>query len=225
MNTRSAHGGTADAPARKGGRGTAAAPQIRGRLLDAADALLAERQAGAITSRDIARAAGLSDGVLYNYFTDKHELLVTALMRRLDQHLQVYRSGLPTTGDGLVTDGVDDLVRRTHELQVAVLPMLANLVSDPPLFHRFMAGIHQPPLGGDLFLRPVADHLASEQRLGRLGSFDPDAAAELLVGALLMQGLVDVLGQRDEADRTHHLDGIVRTLLSGLNPTPERSTP
>jgi hypothetical protein len=74
-----------------------------------------------------------------------------------------------------------------------------------------------------MFIRPVADHLAAEQRLGRLGPFDPEAAADLLVGAVLMQGLIDLVGQRPEADRVHHLDGIVRTLLSGIGPTATRS--
>lgn len=220
MNTRSS------SPAASGhaaGRGPDGAREVRGRLVDAADGLLRDRQAGAITSRDIARAAGLSDGVLYNYFNDKHELLVTALLRRFDQLLQAFRSGLPAAGEGLIADGVADLVRRTHELQVAVLPMLANLVSDPPLLHRFMSEIHQPPLGGAVFLQPVADHLEAEQRLGRLGAFDPGAAADLLVGAVLMQGLIDVLGHRDDADRAHHLDGIVQTLLTGLAPASERS--
>ena len=223
MNNRSPYVDAGHPSAGPGGRRPAAALEIRGRLLDAADALLRERQAEAITSRDIARAAGLSDGVLYNYFTDKSELLVTGLLRRLEDLLEKYVASLPVAGAGSAEDGVDDLVRRTHELQVAVLPMLANLVGDPPLLHRFMAEIHRPPLGGDMFTRPIADHLAAEQRLGRLGSFDPAAAADLLVGAVLMQGLIDVLGQRPEDDRVHHLDGIVRTLLSGIGPTATRS--
>jgi len=194
--------------------------EIRGRLLDAADTLLRERQADAITSRDVARVAGLSDGVLYNYFTDKHELLVTALLRRFEALLAIFRADLPTPGDGPVAGGVDDLVRRSHALQVGALPMLANLVSDPPLLDRFMVEIHRPPLGGDVFRRPVVDHLAAEQRLGRLGAFDPEAAADLLVGAVLLQGLIDVLGHRPGDESARHLDGIVRTLLSGLSPRP-----
>jgi AcrR family transcriptional regulator len=223
MNSRSPLGTGPTARPRTSGRATGGARQIQERLVTAADALLRERQAEAITSRDIARAASLSDGVLYNYFPDKHELLVTALLRRFEQLLHEFDSDLPRPGDGAIVGGLADLVRRVYELQVAVLPMLANLVSDPPLLHRFMTRMHQPPLGGRRFLRPVADYLATEQRLGRLGSFDPEAAADLLVGAVLMQSLIDVLGTRDDADRAHHLEGIVRTLLTGLAPRPERS--
>ena len=46
---------------------------IEGSLIDAAASLLAERETTAVTAREIARRAGLSDGVLYNYFEDKPE--------------------------------------------------------------------------------------------------------------------------------------------------------
>src|SRR6266508_161567 len=52
---------------------------LREHLIDTAEKLLAERQVSSITTRDIARTAGVSDGVLYNYFADKHELVVAAL--------------------------------------------------------------------------------------------------------------------------------------------------
>ncbi len=54
--------------------------ELRELLIDAADRLLADRQVSAITTRDIARAAGLSDGVLYNYFANKNDLVVVALL-------------------------------------------------------------------------------------------------------------------------------------------------
>ena len=96
--------------------------------------------------------------------------------------------------------------------------MLANLVGDPPLFQRFLVEIHRPPLGGDVFRRPVVAHLVAEQARGRLGAFDPEAAAEVLVGAVLMQGLIDVLGHRPPVDRERQLDAIATAILSGLAP-------
>lgn len=51
--------------------GTDPATALREHLVDTAERLLAEKQVGAITTREIARAAGVSDGVLYNYFADK----------------------------------------------------------------------------------------------------------------------------------------------------------
>jgi AcrR family transcriptional regulator len=214
MNTRSS------AP----GRRAVAADALRNRLLDAAERLLAERRPGAITSRDLARAAGVSDGVLYNHFADKHDLLLTALVRRFSRLVEAWSAAPPADPGGSPSDGIRDLVRHAHAIQVAALPMLANLVGDPPLFERFLTEIHRPPLGGDVFRRPVIAHLAAEQARGRLGAFDPEAAAEVLVGAVLMQGLIDVLGHRPPAERDRQLDAIAATILSGLSPV-EPATP
>jgi AcrR family transcriptional regulator len=221
MNTRSR-------PAR-GSRLTGGA--IRSRLLDAADDLLAARRPGAITSRDIARAGGLSDGVLYNHFADKGDLLLTAMVRRFEGLIGVFEADPPRPGAGSVADGVRDFVARSHALQIAALPMLANLAGDPPLLHRFMTAIHTPPLGGDRFRRPIIDWLAGERALGRIGPVDADAVADVLVGAVLMQGLIDVLGHRPDRVAAERLDGIGAVLLTAIahcagpaEPTPPPTT-
>jgi len=200
------------------GRRAASAAAIRTRLLDAAETLLSERQPGAITSRELARAAGVSDGVLYNHFEDKHDVLVAALMRRFTGLVTAWLEER-TPVEGLApAEALADLVRRAHALHLAALPMLANLVGDPPLFQRFLVEIHRPPLGGDAFRRPIVEHLAAEQARGRLGRFDSEAAADLIVGAVLLQGLIDVLAHRPADESARRLAAITATLLAGLRP-------
>jgi hypothetical protein len=97
--------------------------------------------------------------------------------------------------------------------------MLANLVGDPPLLQRFLVEIHRRPLGGEAFAAPIVEFLTAEQALGRLGSFDPLAAADVILGAVLMQALVDVLGHRPPEGGAARLDAIARTILSGLAPS------
>jgi AcrR family transcriptional regulator len=203
-----------------GGRRARAAEQLRASLIDAAETLLAERRPNAITSRDIAREAGVSDGVLYNHFQDKHDLLLTALTRRFARLVAAATADSAATGSRPVADGFADLVRRTHELHLAALPMIVNLVGDPPLLGRFMVEIHRAPLGGDALRRPIVESLVAEQALGRLGPIDLEAAADVILGAVLMQALIDVLGHRPAAESARHLDAIASTILLGLGPDP-----
>lgn len=216
-----------NARSQRNGKRATAAEELRGRLLDAAEQLLGERRPGAITSRDLAAAAGVSVGVLYNHYADKHDLLLTALVRRFSRLVDAWAARPAPTG-GSAADDLRALVGHAHAIQLDALPMLANLVGDPPLFERFLVEIHRPPLGGDVFRRPVVAHLVAEQARGRLGAFDPVAAAEVLVGAVLMQGLIDVLGHRPPVDRERQLDAIATTILSGLapvEPASDGSTP
>ncbi len=193
------------------------ADEVRARLLDAAEDLLADRRPAAITSRDIARAAGLSDGVLYNHFADKPDLLLAALVRRFDRLTADY-AALPPPDQPTVEARLAEVVRRAHEVQVAILPMLANLVGDPPLLGRFLAEIHRAPLGGPRFHDPVRRFLVAEQAEGRLGSFDPDGATDAILGTTLFAGLLGVLGHQPAGSLEKRLEAFTRTLTTGLQP-------
>jgi Bacterial regulatory proteins, tetR family len=78
-----------DAPGRCGiGSATTRPAGLRELLIVTAEKLLAERQVSTITTGDIARTAGVSDGVLYTYLADKNDLLVAALVRRYAAELE-----------------------------------------------------------------------------------------------------------------------------------------
>lgn len=205
-----------------GGRRVARAQEIRGRLLDAAEALIAERQSAAITARDVARTAGVSDGVLYNHFADKHELLLAALIRRFERLVDVFQAEL---GDARTSApppdleaGVVRLVGSAFRLHAGALPMLANVLSEPALFSRFMAAIHRPPLGPHVFMDPIEAHLVAEQRAERIGDVDPRAATHLLVGSILLAALQELVAPRPPEAVERHLRELVQALVTGLAP-------
>ena len=211
------------------GRRAARGHEIRLRLLGAAAALVAERQSSAITARDIARKAGVSDGALYNHFPDKHELVLDALVGRFELLVGEFQAevGLElgaAPGDDTPLDArLRHLAAATFRLHAASLPMLANVLSEPALFHRFMLAIHRPPHGGRVFTDPVEDLVRAERSTGRAGDVEPSAVADLLVGSVLMLALVDVLGGRSRRDTEARLEAAVRALVLGLAPrSPSR---
>jgi AcrR family transcriptional regulator len=225
MNAHSSSVGAGTAEPRAGrpiGRRAARAFELRGRLLDAAEALVAERQSAAITARDIAREAGVSDGVLYNHFADKHDLVVAALVRRLKRLVDAFQAELETgPGSAPPPDLEAELARlvdSAHRLHAATLPMLANVLSEPALFGRFMTEIHRPPLGPHVFMDPIEEHLAAERREGRIGDADLRAATHLLVGSILLTALQDLVAPRPREVVHRHLRGLVHTLVIGLAP-------
>jgi len=207
---------SAATPKRSGAR--PAGPEVRERLIDAAERLLGERQVSAITTRDIARSAGLSDGVLYNYFADKHDLLVAALLRRYGATLDEFERDLPAPGTASVESNLRAYADALFALVDATLPVIAGLVSEPDLLHRFVAEIHGEEYGMGRTIGRVATYLEAERAAGRLGDLDVDAAVTALTGSVMALGFRRMILGWTDADIRQHTRRIVRTLLDGIGP-------
>jgi AcrR family transcriptional regulator len=158
------------------------AAALREHLVDAAATLLARTPLAGITTREIARTAGVSDGVLYNYFGDKDDLLVEALVRSLRRSIESTVPRLPEPGRGSVEENLTSIATTLFELAGEVIPMVAGLISDPSLLHRVLARLHEDPLGPQWFRAPLVAYIDGERRLGRIRA---DADAEALTLALL----------------------------------------
>ena len=189
----------------------ARSPHIELSLLDAAASLLAERGTTAVTARDIARRAGLSDGVLYNYFEDKPELVLAALTRSFEQLAAELYDALPEPGTGEIADALLQAARALLRFHERSWPMIASVVADPALMRAFVVAIHAPDRYAERVRRPVANYLRAERRLGRIAAADVDAATDLLIGGTAILALNGERGAR-------RLRKLVATLHEGLAP-------
>jgi len=208
------------AKAVRGRTGDDPATALRDLLIDTAERLIGERPASAITTREIARAAGVSDGVLYNYFADKNDLIITALVRRHTETLSRYDLVFPTAGSATVAENLEACALAAIDLVASTLPAAGSLLSEPALLHRFFDEIHRSPLGPHRMVGPIAQYLAEEQRLGRLGAFDLDAATTLLLGSAMTLGFSVTFGGASREHVVEQLPTIVTTLLRGLGSVP-----
>ena len=201
-------------------RDTAGDPALvlREHLLDTAERLLAERSVAAVTTRDLARAAGVSDGVLYNYFADKNELLVTALTRRFTRLVEQIRGQMPEPGAGTIEGNLQVVAAALARLHSEALPIVGSLLAEPTLLHRFMAAIHSAdePFGGKHIKDTVVAYLHAERALGRIAVADLEAATHILVGATVSLVLTGhLVPGPDPVDR---LPAVIDTLVRGLAP-------
>jgi AcrR family transcriptional regulator len=192
------------------------ATALREHLIDTAEKLLAERHVAAITTREIARAAGVSDGVLYNYFGDKQELITAALVRRYARVLTKFDTGLPQPGTATVEANLIAYAEAALDLVADALPIAAGVMSEPPLLHRFIAEIHREPFGPQRMREPIAAYLAGEQKLGRLGNFPLEAALSLILGPVIMLGFTELVGGVSRQVVAAQIPDIIRTLLQGV---------
>jgi AcrR family transcriptional regulator len=118
-------------------------PGVREHLIATAARMLGERRGAALSVRDIARAAGVADGVLYNYFEDRDDLLAQGLLVHVGAAMHE-APGVAGPGTGTVVDNLTAFIDGGLAVLGRVLPAFAGLLARPEVLRRFHAMV-----GGD----------------------------------------------------------------------------
>jgi AcrR family transcriptional regulator len=194
------------------------ATTLRDHLVAATDGLLDRRGAGSLTTREIARHAGVSDGVLYNHFADKADLVLAAMVRRYGRLVERLEEATPRPGEGTVLGNVQAYGLALSRVETEVMLHGAALLSDPSLLQRFWIEIHRSPFGIDRLRRPLRDYLRDEQGLGRVSAdIESDAAVTVVFGTCAMVALSRRLNPTaDGAELDRHLDAALAAAVGGF---------
>jgi AcrR family transcriptional regulator len=201
-----------------GGRvGDDPATALRQHLIETTEILLGQMPIAAITTRDIARAADVSDGVLYNYFDDKTALVVAALVLRYRRLARRFFEALPEAGSATVEENLVAFAGGLLDLLAEALPTLAGLLTEPVLFHRLFDEIHRDELSPQLMQARLGDYLRAEQELGRLPDADVSPVGALLMGAVMVLVLGNTFAPvPNPVQPAAQIRPIVTTILRGL---------
>ncbi|GGV20390.1 TetR family transcriptional regulator [Actinomadura cremea] len=186
---------------------------LREHLIATADRMMSERGAAGLTVRAIAREAGVADGVLYNHFDGKEELLALAL------HARVRRVGrelgpLPEPGAGTLEANLRAHVEHGLALHRALLPALAGLTAQPDVLARFAAS----PEPGEAWRDRLHAYLRAERDFGRLAAgASVDAATSMIVG-VCHEAVLSALLHADGPSRPVPVAEVVASVLHGIAP-------
>jgi TetR/AcrR family transcriptional repressor of mexJK operon len=154
----------------------------RRQIIGAAARVFAQKGYTEATTKDIARAAGITHAAIYHYFRDKRTLFAAVLTTY---------SPLAGVADILRTAGGDEEPRAV--LTRLTLAMIERLeTSDElPVFQLLMSEVLRDPDATAVaraarrqLMDAVADYLRGQQTRGRLRQFDPELAAQFVVGSL-----------------------------------------
>jgi AcrR family transcriptional regulator len=125
---------------------------LRDYLIETAARLIDQRGSAGLAVRDIAREAKVADGVLYNYFEDKEDLLVHALLAHVAGVMAGAQGLLPPPGEGTVAENLRVFIDGGIANLLRVTPAFAGLMSQPKVLARFHAMV-----GGDAAFDPAAE--------------------------------------------------------------------
>jgi AcrR family transcriptional regulator len=163
---------------------------LRDYLIETAARMIDQRGSAGLAVRDIAREAKVADGVLYNYFEDKEDLLVHALLAHVGNVMASAPRLLPPPGEGTVAENLRVFIDGGVANLLRVTPAFAGLISQPKVLSRFHAMV-----GGDAAFDPGAgdgeagDGEAGDGEAGDGEAGDGDAAGDRGAGRGEGQGL------------------------------------
>ena len=175
------------------------------------------------TTREIARAAGVSEGTLYNHFANKEELFLCALSQLPSGFFAVITGLRARTNAEPVLSTLAEVARSALPFFAEAIPMGASIFADPELLGRHRDLLRQRGAGPQRANEAVAAYLAAEQSRGRVRpDADPDAAAYMLLGALYQyaywQQFLGEVATNEELEI--FIDALLKNLDRVLTPDP-----
>ncbi len=152
--------------------------QRREEIISAAVRLFCEKGYEGTTIRDIARAVGVTEGLLYHYFPSKAELVAECWRRRSWHSRAVAIVG--SAGDRPVPEVLLELIRdhlaSLYDNGPAFRMHAAEMLRDGELASMSQHYIHETH-------NAIAEYVRRNQRLGRItADADPDVVAHVILG-------------------------------------------
>jgi len=179
-------------------------------ILEHAAGLFAEKGFHRTTTRDIAAAADVSEGTLYNYFDSKDEILL-GIMSMLAE-----ASGLP----GRLEEAVEidpqaflQSILRLRRQQVdatgdMLQAVLSEILVNPPLRQRYYAEQMSP------LIEMIEYHLNQRADLGQIRRIDKDLVARIIVGLVTGLFFLQVMGDPVVVGRWGELSKVIAEILA-----------
>ncbi len=193
----------------------------RDRILDAAADVMTRLGLARATTKEIARAAGCSEALLYKHFREKEEIFLGVLKNRLP-NLTAMLATLPEkAGTGSVRERLIEVVDLAVRFYEGGLAIGSSMLGDPELVRRHREWMVSRGVGPQVANRWLADYLRAEQKEGRVAAgVDADAAAALLLGASYQRAfLLRLMGEEPLSPASAEFAGsVVDAALRGLDP-------
>jgi AcrR family transcriptional regulator len=185
----------------------------RAEILAAAARIIAEKGYANTTTREIAEAADVAEGTLYNYFANKREILL-AIANETEAPME---SAVMATEHIRNREAVVMLVERALDFQEAQVhfwrSVLAEAWVDDAILQQFVA------IRVQRTHRRLTAFIAEQVTAGALRPVDPGLTAQLIMGmfvAVIAPEVRGVRGPRTPDERRALAEVIVDLVLDGI---------
>lgn len=190
----------------------------RTQILEAAIEVFAQKGYHKATIKDVARAAGVADGTIYNYFKNKNDLMVEMVkqMAEINQLFdQIGQIARTTTLKDLLTFVLQNRLDILTQNMTRVQAILPQVITDADLRQVFFDTLLLPTMG------IVSGLMQSLIERGEVRSLPPAVAVQsafsMLAGSLVFHMLTNQSTENNEEFIRYTVD----IMLNGLKPETE----
>jgi AcrR family transcriptional regulator len=146
-----------------------------------------------VTTRQISRAVGCSEGALYVHFKGRLELFLAMLEESLPDMLGPLDKLRKSVGHGSPHRNLATALEGIFNFHRRVLPVTCGLFAEPQLLDAYRQSLARQGKGPHLSLAALAEYIVAEQKLGRIASYaDPQMAAYLLMSSSFFRAFLEL---------------------------------
>lgn len=186
----------------------------RNQILEAAAGVFAHKGFHRATTKEIASAAGLSEGTIYNYFENKADLLIGMMTRltNMEDLPEELASALEGDAQGFLVTMIRQRLRRIEQNYEVLQAILPEILINPELRQRFYRHFVQPT--ATILERYVQGRMES----GQLRPINPSLAVRAVQSIFVGMLMLRILGDEVVQSGWDELPDVLATLVfEGLN--------
>lgn len=190
---------------------------LKNKIAEAAEQVLLSNGLAKTTTKEIARAAGCSEGSLYNHFKNKEDIFLHVLRGQLQGLMRTLTSLQSLAGQETVRKNLEPVAFAALEDFSNSMPLICSIFSEPVMLLRHREGFASRNEGPHRANEAVASYLSKEKQLGRIREgMEPKATADLLLGSCFQHAFqINFLGKsKSHEERIDFANRILNTLFS-----------
>lgn len=188
-------------------------------IVAAAASVMREQGYARATTKEIARAAGYSEALLYKHFKDKTEIFLCVLTEENPPLAATVHELIETAGEQPIEVGITRIVRGALDFFLGSFPIGVSVFSTKELLTAHRERLAEVGAGPRNPIDGVALYLRKEIELGRVNpETDPEAAASLLLGACFHHAFLCTYEavEPEKSTLDELATALAKTALSGL---------
>jgi AcrR family transcriptional regulator len=190
----------------------------REQIVEAATQVFAEKGFRRATIREVARAAGISEGTIYNYFEDKYALLMAILekLNETERRAEDFEEGMAETFGEFLGEYLRRRMSMMWEKREVFRIVLSEMLVNAELRELYLRHVVMPTM------RIAEENFRSRIRQGEVRETDPALAVRSVAGAVLGVLVLGLLGDQEVVSRPDEAPGVLaKLLIHGLDTSEE----